>query len=66
QVHMYYRAQLLSPEFDPGFETVEARLFSEDQIPWEEIAFRTVRETLELYFADRKRGAFDVHTVDID
>jgi ADP-ribose pyrophosphatase YjhB (NUDIX family) len=66
QVHMYYRARLLSPAFDPGYETVEARLFTEDQIPWEEIAFRTVRETLELYFADRRRGAFSVHTKDID
>jgi ADP-ribose pyrophosphatase YjhB (NUDIX family) len=66
QVHMYYRARLLSPEFDPGFETIEARLFTEDQIPWEEIAFRTVRETLECYFADRKRGAFGFHTIDID
>ena len=66
QVHMYYRARLLSPEFDPGFETVEARLFTEDQIPWDDIAFRTVRETLELYFADRKQGAFGVHTVDIE
>ena len=66
QVHMYYRARLLSPEFDPGFETIEARLFTEDQIPWEEIAFHTVRKTLELYFADRRNGHFGFHTVDID
>ena len=65
QVHMYYRARLLSPEFDPGFETIEARLFTEDQIPWEEIAFHTVRKTLELYFADRRQGHFGMHTVDI-
>ena len=65
QVHLYYRARLLSEHFDPGFETVEARLFTEDQIPWDEIAFRTVRETLEHYFEDRRRGAFGVHTLDI-
>lgn len=65
QVHMYYRARLRSPEFDPGFETIEARLFTEDQIPWEEIAFHTVRKTLELYFADRRKGHFGMHTVDI-
>ena len=65
QVHMYYRARLLSEQFDPGFETIEARLFTEDQIPWDEIAFRTVRETLEHYFADRRRGAFGFHTIDI-
>ena len=46
QVHIYYRARLLSDIFDPGHETIEARLFTEDQIPWDEIAFRTVKETV--------------------
>jgi ADP-ribose pyrophosphatase YjhB (NUDIX family) len=65
QVHMFYRARLLSDVFDPGFETIEARLFTQAEIPWEEIAFRTVRETLERFFADRERGQFGVHTIDI-
>jgi ADP-ribose pyrophosphatase YjhB (NUDIX family) len=65
QVHMYYRARLLSDRFDPGHETQEARLFTEAEIPWEELAFRTVRETLVHYFADRRRGAFGIHTGDI-
>lgn len=67
QVHLFYRARLLSDVFAPGHETIEARLFSEEDIPWEEIAFRTVREALERFFADRKRGSFDtVHTLDIE
>ena len=66
QVHLFYRARLLSERFDPGHETIEARLFTEEEIPWEEIAFRTVREALQRYFEDRRRGSFDrVHTVDI-
>lgn len=65
QVHIYYRARLLSDIFDPGHETIEARLFTEDQIPWDEIAFRTVKETLEHYFADRRKGQFGFHAVDI-
>lgn len=65
QVHLYYRARLLSDRFNPGHETIEARLFTEDEIPWEEIAFRTVKETLERYFADRRTGHFGMHTVDI-
>ncbi|WP_332775536.1 NUDIX hydrolase [Polaromonas sp.] len=65
QVHLFYRARLLSTEFKPGHETLEARLFTESEIPWDEIAFRTVRTTLEHYFADRRSGAFGVHTVDI-
>ena len=65
QVHFFYRAQLLSDRFNPGFETIEARLFDEADIPWDEIAFRTVKETLLRYFDDRRRGVFSIHTVDI-
>lgn len=66
QVHMFYRAQLLSTQFAPGHETIEAKLFTEAQIPWDELAFRTVKTTLERYFADRRQGQFSVHCVDID
>jgi len=65
QVHLFYRARLLSDQFNPGSETIEARLFTEADIPWDEIAFRTVKETLEHYFADRRRGDYGVHTIDI-
>jgi ADP-ribose pyrophosphatase YjhB (NUDIX family) len=65
QVHLFYRARLLSDQFNPGSETIEARLFTEAQIPWDEIAFRTVKETLERYFADRRAGHYGIHTVDI-
>lgn len=65
QVHFYYRARLLSDQFQPGIETMEARLFSEAEIPWDELAFRTVRETLERYFADRRSGRFRLHVIDI-
>jgi ADP-ribose pyrophosphatase YjhB (NUDIX family) len=65
QVHLFYRARLLSDAFDPGWETLEARLFEQGEIPWEEIAFRTVKETLERFFADRARGQFGVHNLDI-
>lgn len=65
QVHLFYLAKLLSDKFDPGHETMEAKLFTEAEIPWDDIAFRTVRVTLERYFADRRQGIFGVHTVDI-
>ena len=66
QVHFFYRAKLLSTVFDPGHETMEARLFAEGDIPWDEIAFKTVAETLRLYFADRKAGRFSFHATDIN
>jgi ADP-ribose pyrophosphatase YjhB (NUDIX family) len=65
QVHLFYRARLLSDVFDPGHETIEARLFSEDEIPWDEIAFRTVKETLERYFSDRRAGHYSIHAIDV-
>jgi ADP-ribose pyrophosphatase YjhB (NUDIX family) len=65
QVHLFYTARLLTDRFDPGYETIEARLFSEADIPWDEIAFRTVKETLEYYFADRRNGALAFHVIDI-
>jgi ADP-ribose pyrophosphatase YjhB (NUDIX family) len=66
QVHFFYRAKLLSTRFDPGHETIEARLFAEADIPWDEIAFKTVKETLQFYFADRKAGRFIFRTLDLE
>jgi ADP-ribose pyrophosphatase YjhB (NUDIX family) len=61
QVHFFYRARMLSEALNPGPETIEARLFAEAEVPWDEIAFRTVRITLEHFFADRRRGHFSFH-----
>ena len=65
QVHLFYRARLLDTDFAPGPETIEAELFAEADIPWDEIAFRTTKKTLELYFADRRAGRFEMHVDDI-
>ena len=58
QVYMMFRARLLDLDFGPGPESLEVRLFREDEIPWEELAFRTIGRTLRNYFLDRKLGAF--------
>ena len=65
QVHLFYRARMLDTSLDPGPESLEARLFREDEVPWDELAFRTVRQTLEWFFEDRRLGSFSVHTGDI-
>lgn len=65
QVHLFYLATMRSQVLAPGSETLEARLFREDEVPWDEIAFRTVRETLRYFFDDRRRGQFGVHCADI-
>jgi hypothetical protein len=65
QVPFFFRATLLSPVFNPGHETQEARLFSEADIPWDDLAFRTVKETLRCYFSDRAKGDYELHTLSI-
>ena len=65
QVHFFYLARLLDTRFDPGPESMEARLFAEHEVPWDQIAFRTVRETLRHFFADQARGQFGLHVGDV-
>jgi ADP-ribose pyrophosphatase YjhB (NUDIX family) len=65
QVHLFYRARMLDTTLAPGPETIEARLFHEHEVPWDQLAFRTVRVTLERFFEDRRRGEFGLHCTDI-
>lgn len=46
QVQLIWRATLASPDFSAGPESLEVRLFGWDEIPWDEIAFPTVRWAL--------------------
>lgn len=62
QLHLFWLARMLDASLAPGPETIEARLFSEAEVPWDQLAFRTVRQTLEHFFADRASGRFGVHT----
>lgn len=66
QVHLFFQARLLDLGFAPGEESLEVQLFDADAIPWQELAFRTVTETLRLYLADRASGSFGVHTRSIE
>ncbi|WP_456374635.1 NUDIX hydrolase [Thiolapillus sp.] len=62
QVYLLFRSRLQDLDFHPGSESLEVALFREEQIPWEELAFPVVRETLRLFFQDRQSGCF-VHRV---
>jgi ADP-ribose pyrophosphatase YjhB (NUDIX family) len=65
QVHCFYRAKLLDLDFSAGVESLDVQLFSEAQIPWEEIAYRTVAMTLKYYFEDRKTGVYTARDGDV-
>ena len=62
QVHIFYRAEMAREEYAAGVESLEVKLFDEADIPWSELAFHTVRRTLECFFNDRRRQVFPVHT----
>jgi ADP-ribose pyrophosphatase YjhB (NUDIX family) len=69
QVHLFYLARLVDLDFAPGVESLEVRLFSQHEIPWDDLAFPTIRTTLELFFADRVKmregGTYGFHSQDI-
>jgi ADP-ribose pyrophosphatase YjhB (NUDIX family) len=65
QVYMMYRGELQHGFAQPGTESLETLLFSETEIPWDELAFPVMRETLKLYYADKAQGEFTVHTGDL-
>ena len=61
QVYLLFLAKLLDLDFHAGEESLETRLFREDEIPWDQLAFATVRNTLTHYFSDRARQHFGFH-----
>lgn len=65
QVYLIFRARLLNLEFSPGAESLDVQLFREDQIPWEELAFPVVAETLKRYFNDRNKDDYQLQVGDI-
>lgn len=65
QVHIMFLAKMTTPEHGPGDESLESELVLPEDIPWQDIAFPSVRFTLERYLEDLKRGSFGVHVADI-
>jgi len=61
QVYLLFRGRLLDADISPGAETLETRLFEASDIPWEQLAFATVRNTLAHYLSDRASGQFNFH-----
>lgn len=65
QVYIMFRAQLRELTFAPGAESLEVGLFRQEEIPWEQLAFLVIRQTLKDYFQDRKIGQFPLHVSEI-
>lgn len=69
QVHMFYRATLLDLNYEAGVESLEVKLFAPNEIPWDDIAFQTVSQTLKFFLEDhatqKNGGTYGFHTLDI-
>ncbi|MGD2270640.1 MAG: NUDIX hydrolase [Desulfobacterales bacterium] len=65
QVYLMFRARLLDQSYRPGSESLEVRLFLEDEIPWDQMAFRVIEKTLQKYFIDRRQGSFPFYIDDV-
>ncbi|MCZ6869505.1 MAG: NUDIX hydrolase [Gammaproteobacteria bacterium] len=65
QVYLFFRARLMSEDFSAGPESEAVQLFREDDIPWDELAFPVIHDSLRYYFDDCPRGEFPVRLADI-
>ena len=66
QVYLFYRCGIENDEFGVGPESLESALFSEEEIPWDALAFPTVRELLKEFLKDRQNSEYPVRNTVID
>ena len=65
QVYVMFKGDVEDGKASSGVESLETEFTSEEDIPWSEISFPIITETLELYFDDRKNGEYRLHTGEI-
>lgn len=62
QVYLLFKGELTSLDFAAGPESLDVELFTEENIPWQELAFPAMKKTLRHYFADREHGHFPLRS----
>ena len=65
QVYMMYRGGLKDGRAEVGRESQEVRMFDEESVPWDQIAFPVITQSLKLFFRDRQNHNFRLHQGDI-
>ncbi|MEL6252972.1 MAG: NUDIX hydrolase [Bacteroidota bacterium] len=61
QVYIFFLAAMRGPELDPGEESLEAKLFDLNEIPYDEMAFPSSSYAIKKYKEDLKEGFKAVH-----
>jgi ADP-ribose pyrophosphatase YjhB (NUDIX family) len=60
QVHMHFLTEVLDNNWNLTTETTDIQLFSEDEIPWDDIAFPSNLFTLNTYLENKKTNDWQV------
>lgn len=58
QVYLFYRGELIGEDYGCGPESLDAGLYEEAEVPWDDLAFPVMTRTLRYFFDDRKTGTF--------
>jgi ADP-ribose pyrophosphatase YjhB (NUDIX family) len=66
QVYVMFHARMPERDFGPGAESLSCELVTEEESPWDELAFPVVERTLRLFLQDRREAACRIHTDDIE
>lgn len=66
QIYIFFRGRLREGRFGVGEESADAALFTAEELPWDELAFPTIHQTLDFFLHDREQGCFPIRTRDID
>lgn len=61
QLHVTYRARMLSNEFAPGIESLECAFFKRENIPWADMAFPAGTFALKFLLEDREKQCSALH-----
>ena len=65
QIYVIYLADIEDNSFGPTSESLDVKLFSYDEIPWEELAFPFVPKTINHYYECLEKKSFKLHVEDI-
>lgn len=62
QVYILFRAKLIDINFFPGIESLETKLFNVNEIPWNDIAFKVIHDSLKRFIDERRQNKIQFHT----
>jgi ADP-ribose pyrophosphatase YjhB (NUDIX family) len=65
QVHVFFRGRMRSADFGVTHESLEVKLVTEDEIPWEDVAFPSTEYALRSFLAERRAGVERHHIAEM-